>query len=252
MAVASTDTKQQADQSIDRMAPGQASVVVSLSKIILSIRLVPAPSPTRLSRMRSISQEEKRALTASKARLKDITNRSPTKRLSPSFGAQTAEDFDRMGNDWLLNPNRTTPDSEHGQEKRHLNRSGQGRCTTAPSRRSRPPSAPGCHCPRSCPSGEGDVKRLQGIELARDAVARRRLPWSLPRLRWLESASWPSNTAARSHCLFSPCGNHVFEYKGFMFAHREGSLVRSVRSSTSVQLVIFSSRIWRFINSFLF
>ena len=93
MAVASTDTKQQAYELIDRMAPGQVSVVVSLLKIILDpVTRAIANAPFEDE---EISEEEKRAVAASKAWLKDhepIANEE----VLAEFGL-TAEDFDRMG-----------------------------------------------------------------------------------------------------------------------------------------------------------
>ena len=69
MALASRDTKQQAYELIDRMAPGQVSAVVGLLKIMLdplACSLANAPFEDE-----PISEEETRAVAASKAWLKN-------------------------------------------------------------------------------------------------------------------------------------------------------------------------------------
>lgn len=93
MAFASRDTKQQAHELIDRMAPGQLAAVVGLMKIVLdpvdrAIANVPFEDE-------EISEEEIRAVAASKAWLKDH-DPIPNEEVLAEFGL-TAEDFERMG-----------------------------------------------------------------------------------------------------------------------------------------------------------
>ena len=93
MALASTDTKQQAHELIDRMAPGQVSAVVGLLKIILdpvARSLASAPFEDE-----PISEEETRAVAASKAWLKN-NEPIPHEDVLAEFGL-TGEDFARMG-----------------------------------------------------------------------------------------------------------------------------------------------------------
>jgi hypothetical protein len=93
MAVTSTDTKQHAHELIDCMAPGQVSVVVSLLKIILDpVDRAIANAPFEDE---EISEEETRAVAASKAWLKDHKP-IPNEEVLAEFGL-TAEDFERMG-----------------------------------------------------------------------------------------------------------------------------------------------------------
>ncbi len=93
MAFASRDTKQQAHELIDRMAPGQVSAVVSLLKIMLDP--VDRAIANALFEDEEISEEETRAVAASKAWLKDHEPISNEEVLA-EFGL-TAEDFERMG-----------------------------------------------------------------------------------------------------------------------------------------------------------
>ena len=93
MALASRDTKQQAYELIDRMAPGQVSAVVGLLKVMLdpvSRSLANAPYEDE-----AISEEETRAVAASKEWLKDHEP-IPNEEVLAEFGL-TQEDFDRMG-----------------------------------------------------------------------------------------------------------------------------------------------------------
>jgi len=93
MALSSTDTKQQAYELIDRLAPGQVSVVVGLLKIILDpVDRAIANAPFEDE---EISDEENRAVAASKAWLKDHEP-IPNEEILAEFGL-TAEDFERMG-----------------------------------------------------------------------------------------------------------------------------------------------------------
>ena len=93
MALASRDTKQQAYELIDRMAPGQVSAVVGLLKVMLdpvARSLANAPYEDE-----AISEEETRAVAASKEWLKDHEP-IPNEEVLAEFGL-TQEDFDRMG-----------------------------------------------------------------------------------------------------------------------------------------------------------
>jgi hypothetical protein len=93
MALASSDTKQQAYELIDRMAPGQVSAVVGLLKIMLdpvSVALANAPYEDE-----PISEEETRAVAVSKAWLKDH-DPIPNEEVLAEFGL-SPEDFERMG-----------------------------------------------------------------------------------------------------------------------------------------------------------
>jgi hypothetical protein len=92
MALASRDTRQQAHELIDRMAPGQVSAVVGLLEIILdpvARSLASAPYEDE-----EISEEENLAVAASKSWLennKPISNED----VLAEFGLST-EDFERM------------------------------------------------------------------------------------------------------------------------------------------------------------
>ena len=93
MALASRDTKQQAYELIDRMAPGQVSAVVGLLKVMLdpvARSLANAPYEDE-----AISEEETRAVAASKEWLKDHEP-IPNEEVLAEFGL-TQEDFARMG-----------------------------------------------------------------------------------------------------------------------------------------------------------
>ena len=93
MALASRDTKQEAYELIDRMAPGQVSAVVGLLKIMLdplARTLANAPFEDE-----PISEEETRAVTASKAWLEN-NEPIPNEDVLAEFGL-TSEDFERMG-----------------------------------------------------------------------------------------------------------------------------------------------------------
>ncbi len=93
MALSSKDTKQQAYELIDRMAPGQISAVVGLLKIMLDplVRsLATAPFEDE-----PISEEETRAVAASKAWLKN-NEPIPNEDMLAEFGL-TGEEFERMG-----------------------------------------------------------------------------------------------------------------------------------------------------------
>jgi len=95
------NTKEHAHELIDRMAPGQIAAVVGLLEIMLdpvASSLANAPVEDE-----PISEEENRAVAASKAWLKDH-EAIPHEEVLAEFGL-TSEDFERMG--------RTPPDP-HG------------------------------------------------------------------------------------------------------------------------------------------
>jgi hypothetical protein len=93
MALASSDTKRQAYELIDRMAPGQVSAVVGLLKAMLdpvSVALANAPYDDE-----PVSEEEARDIAESRvayARGEVVSNDE----VLAEFGL-TAEDFERMG-----------------------------------------------------------------------------------------------------------------------------------------------------------
>jgi hypothetical protein len=93
MAHVATNPKQQAHELIDKMSVGQVAVVVNLLEVMLDpveIALANAPFEDE-----EISDEENRAVAASKAWLKDHAP-IPNEEVLAEFGL-TAEDFDRMG-----------------------------------------------------------------------------------------------------------------------------------------------------------
>jgi hypothetical protein len=93
MALASSDTKQQAYELIDRMAPGQVSAVVGLLKAMLdpvSVALANAPYDDE-----PVSEEEARDIAESRAAYARGEVVSNDEVLS-EFGL-TADDFERMG-----------------------------------------------------------------------------------------------------------------------------------------------------------
>jgi hypothetical protein len=93
MAQAATNPKQQAHELIDRISTGQASAVVILINSMLDpVDRAIANAPFEDEQ---ISDEENRAVAASKAWLKDHEPISNEEVLA-EFGL-TAEDFDRMG-----------------------------------------------------------------------------------------------------------------------------------------------------------
>jgi hypothetical protein len=88
MAYAATTTKEHAHQLIDRMAPGQVSVVVGLLEIMLdpfARALANAPYDDE-----PVSEEEAREIAA------DRGAGIPNEEVLADFGL-TAEDFERMG-----------------------------------------------------------------------------------------------------------------------------------------------------------
>jgi hypothetical protein len=88
MAYAATTTKEHAHQLIDRMAPGQVSVVVGLLEIMLdpvAPALANAPYDDE-----PVSEEEAREIAA------DRGAGIPNEEVLADFGL-TAEDFERMG-----------------------------------------------------------------------------------------------------------------------------------------------------------
>jgi hypothetical protein len=93
MALASRDTKQQAYELIDRMAPGQLSAVVGLMKIVLdpvSRAIANAPfddEPVTAAEARDIAEAH-----AAYARGEVVSNEE----VLAEFGL-TTEDFERMG-----------------------------------------------------------------------------------------------------------------------------------------------------------
>jgi hypothetical protein len=93
MALASRDTKQQAHELIDSMAPGQVSAVVGLLKIMLdplACTLANAPFDDE-----PVSEEEAREIAAARASLARGEG-VPHEQVLAEFGL-TSEDFDRMG-----------------------------------------------------------------------------------------------------------------------------------------------------------
>ena len=91
--MAYAQTKQQAHELIERMAPGQIFAVVTVMESMLdpvSRAIANAPFEDE-----EISDEENRAVAASKAWLKDHEP-IPMEEVLTEFGL-TAEDFERMG-----------------------------------------------------------------------------------------------------------------------------------------------------------
>jgi hypothetical protein len=91
--MAYAQTKQHAHELIERMAPGQIFAVVTVMETMLdpvSRAIANAPYEDEL-----ISDEETRAVAASKAWLKDHEP-IPNEEVLAEFGL-TAEDFERMG-----------------------------------------------------------------------------------------------------------------------------------------------------------
>jgi hypothetical protein len=96
------NTKEHAHELIDRLAPGQIAAVVGLLEIMLdpvARNLANAPVEDE-----PISEEENRAVAASKAWLKDHEP-IPHEEVLAEFGL-TSEDFERMGR---------TPANPHGR-----------------------------------------------------------------------------------------------------------------------------------------
>ncbi|MGA2200642.1 MAG: hypothetical protein ABSG40_01655 [Terriglobales bacterium] len=93
MAHGSTNIKEHAHELIDRMAPGQIAAVVGLLEIMLDpVARSVANAPLEDE---PISEEENRAVAASKAWLKDHEP-IPHEEVLAEFGL-TSEDFERMG-----------------------------------------------------------------------------------------------------------------------------------------------------------
>jgi len=93
MALASKDTKQQAHELIERISTAQVSAVVTLITTMLDpVDRAIANAPFEDE---EISDEENRAVAASKAWLKDH-DPIPNEEVLAEFGL-TAEDFERMG-----------------------------------------------------------------------------------------------------------------------------------------------------------
>ncbi len=93
MALASTDTKQQAYELIDRMVPGQVSAVVGLLKVMLdpvSVALANAPYDDE-----PVSEDEAREIAAARASLARGEG-IPHEEVLAEFGL-TPEDFESMG-----------------------------------------------------------------------------------------------------------------------------------------------------------
>jgi hypothetical protein len=95
MAYAATNSKQQAHELIDSMAPGQVAAVISMLRIVadpLARSLANAPYEDEL-----ISDEENRSAAASKAWLVEHPGQGiPNEEILADFGL-TSEDFERMG-----------------------------------------------------------------------------------------------------------------------------------------------------------
>jgi len=115
MATVATNPKQEAHELIERISVAQASAVVTLITSMLDpVDRAIANAPFEDE---EISDEENRAVAASKAWLKDHEPISNEEVLA-EFGLTQ-----RISNAWdarLSNPNRVTLDSEHGQEERCL------------------------------------------------------------------------------------------------------------------------------------
>jgi hypothetical protein len=93
MATAATNPKQEAHELIDRISTAQASAVVTLINSMLDpVDRAIANAPFEDE---EISDEENRAVAASKAWLKDHEP-IPNEEVLAEFGL-TAEDFERMG-----------------------------------------------------------------------------------------------------------------------------------------------------------
>ncbi len=93
MAQTSTNPKQEAHELIERMSVAQASAMVTLITTMLDpVDRAIANAPFEDE---EISEEEERAVAASKAWLKDH-DPIPNEEVLAEFGL-TAEDFDRMG-----------------------------------------------------------------------------------------------------------------------------------------------------------
>lgn len=93
MARAATNPKQQAHELIDRMEPAQVSAVVTLLEVMLdpvARSLANAPYDDE-----PVSEEEARAVTASKAWLEN-NEPIPNREVLAEFGL-TEEDFEQMG-----------------------------------------------------------------------------------------------------------------------------------------------------------
>jgi len=93
MATVATNPKQQAHELIERMSARQVSAVVGLLEEMLD-PVSNAPANLQYED-EEISEEENRAVAASKAWLKDH-NPIPNEEVLAEFGL-TAEDFERMG-----------------------------------------------------------------------------------------------------------------------------------------------------------
>jgi hypothetical protein len=93
MATAATNSKQQAHELIDSMAPGQVSAVVGLLKIMLDpLARTLASAPFDDEPVSAEEASEIAAARASLARGEGVSNDE----VLAEFGL-TAEDFDRMG-----------------------------------------------------------------------------------------------------------------------------------------------------------
>ena len=104
MAPTSIDTRQQAHELIDRLAPGQISVVVDLLGIILDPTL--RTTAAILPEDEEISEEEERDVTESRRWLQH-NEAIPNEEVLAEFGLNT-EDFERMANTPLPPESRQT------------------------------------------------------------------------------------------------------------------------------------------------
>jgi hypothetical protein len=97
MATVATNPKQQAHELIERMSTRQVSAVVGLLETMLDpVSTALANAPVKVPyEDEEISEEEIRAVAASKAWLKDHRP-IPNEEVLAEFGL-TAEDFERMG-----------------------------------------------------------------------------------------------------------------------------------------------------------
>ena len=107
-----------------------------------------------------VSEEEARDIAAARAAL--ARGEGHPQRGSPAPSSACPPKISSAWDARLSNPNRTTPDSEHGPQEDRLDAT-RPRPSSAPST-SPPPCAFCMPSPTLLATGEGDVKRLQDIE----------------------------------------------------------------------------------------
>ena len=112
MATAATNPKQQAHELIERISTAQASAVVALITSMLDpVDRAIANAPFEDE---EISEEENRAVAASKASGSRIPDASPTRKSWPSSGSPRKTSSAWARHRSKLNP--TTPDSSMGKK----------------------------------------------------------------------------------------------------------------------------------------